>query len=98
MYTKQQVWNLLISYKVDIRSLVKICAVWAIHFKCEMIRIAFLCVIKSLVRDKLEPAAKIILHSIPGMAVQGFGKVVLEWYLVYYDVFWQEYQYFWKAG
>ena len=41
LYTKQQVLNLLISYNVNIRSLVKIGAVWAFHFECEMIRIAF---------------------------------------------------------
>ena len=62
LYTKQQVWNLLISYNVNIRSLVKIGAVWAFHFECEVIRIAFFYLIKSIVSDILEPAAHIILQ------------------------------------
>ena len=61
LYTKQQAWNLLISYNVNIR-LLKIGAVWAFHFECEMMRIAVLCLIKSIVSDIWEPAAHIILQ------------------------------------
>ena len=62
LYTKQQVWNLLISYNVNIRSLIKIGEVFHIHFECEMMRIAFFWLIKSIVSEILEPAAQIILQ------------------------------------
>ena len=70
----------LISYNVNIRSLVKIGAVRAFHFQCELIQL--FCLIRSVVRDALERAARIIVQYSRCKSVVKLYESAI-WYIVY---------------